>query len=85
MLCPVGKEKQFWLPDYFFKIAVTIPSWTSHSVQFSRGFLSFHNMDGPQFSCQQNFLHKELKARNFNNSAVMYKERSVVELKAFFA
>jgi len=62
MLGPVRKEKQFWLPDDFSKIDVSILSRTSHPASGFPAF--FHNTDGPLFGNPQNVLHNEGEARN---------------------
>ena len=92
------KERQFSLPnDSFLDLDFTNSLMDEpFRVLFSQAFSSFYNTDRPLFGHSQNVLYDEDRARNFNISALLckrrrllaallYKERSVVELKAFLA
>ena len=94
---PVRKEKQFRLPDDFSEFDFTVLSRTSHSAfgfpALFRVCTSHHGQTAVRRSAMA--LHDEGEARNFNISvvrgrirrlltALMEKERSLVELKVFW-
>ena len=62
---PARKQKQFRLPDDFFKIDITILSRTSYPAS---GFPAvFHNTDGPLFGDLQIFLHDDKRSKKFQH------------------
>ena len=91
---PVRKEKQFGLPDDFFRIDATILSRTRHPAStFPAVFRISQHARTARFGADpQNVLHDKREATNLpehfrsqRDLSVIKKERSEVELNTFLA